>query len=69
MLNRARCHADADKSIRNDYSHPGLTTVNSVRFVLFEIKCVLVYNSTTFYFTDLFILYIFIQNTYADIKV
>ena len=49
--------------------HPGLTTVSSVWFLLFEIKRVLVYNSTIFYFTDLFILYIFIQNAYADKKV
>jgi len=34
----------------------------------FEIKRVLVYNSTILYFTDLFILYIFIQNAYADKK-
>ena len=43
--------------------------MSSVRFLLFEIKRVLVYNSTTFTFTDLFITYIFIQNAYADIKV
>ena len=41
----------------------------SIQFLLFEIKCVLVYNSTIFfYLTDLFILYFFIQNAYADKK-
>ena len=37
--------------------HTGLTRVSSIRFLLFEIKRVLVYNSTIIYFTDLFILY------------
>ena len=49
--------------------HPGLTRVSNIRFLLFKIKRVLVYNSTIFYFTDLFILYIFIQNAYAGKKV
>ena len=35
--------------------------VSSIRFLLFEIKRVLVFNSKINYFTDLFILYIFIQ--------
>ena len=48
--------------------HSGLTRVSSILFLLFEIKRVLVYNSTIFYFTDLFLLYIFIQNAYADRK-
>ena len=48
--------------------HPGLIRVSIIRFLLFEIKRVLVYNSTIFYFTDLFILCIFIQNAYADKK-
>ena len=40
-----------------------------IRF-LPEIRSVLViYNLTTFYYTDLFILYFFIQNAYADKKV
>ena len=47
--------------------HAGLTRVSSIRFLLFEIKRILVFNSIIIYFTDLFILYIFIQN--ADIKV
>ena len=49
--------------------HPGLTRVSSIRFLLFEIKRVFVYNSTIFYLTDLFILYFFLQNAYADKKV
>ena len=49
--------------------HNGLTRVSSIRFLQFENKRVLVYNSTIFYLTDLFILYIFIQNVYADKKV
>ena len=40
--------------------HTGLTRVSSIRFLLFEIKRVLVFNSIIIYFTDLFILYIFI---------
>jgi len=35
--------------------HPGLTRVRSIRFLLFEIKRMLVYNSTSFDLTDLFI--------------
>jgi len=49
--------------------HTGLTRVSSIRFLLFEIKRVLVYNSIIIYFTDLFVLYFFIQNAYADKKV
>ena len=43
--------------------HPesGLTRVNSIRFLLFEIKRVLVYNFTIFLCTDLLILFFFIQ--------
>ena len=48
--------------------HPGLTRVRSIRFLLFEIKRILVYNSTIFYLTDLSIQYFFIQNAYADKK-
>ena len=40
-----------------DETHPGLTRVRSIRFHLFEIKCLLVDNSTIFKLTDLFILY------------
>ena len=43
--------------------------MSSIRFLQFEIKRVLVYNSTIFYLTDLFILYLFIQNVHADKKV
>ena len=46
-------------------SHPG---VSSIRFLLFEIKRVLVFNSIIIYFTDLFILYTFIQNAFANQK-
>ena len=43
--------------------------INSLRnSILFEIKRVLVYNSTSFKLTDLFILYSFIQNVYANKK-
>ena len=38
-------------------SHPGLTRVSSIRFLLFEIKR-----------EDLFMLYFFLQNVYADKK-
>ena len=40
--------------------HPELTRERSIRFVLFEIKRVLVYNSTLFKLTDFFILCFFI---------
>ena len=42
-------------------THTGLTRVSSIQFLLFEIKRVLVFNSIIFYFTDLFILYIFLK--------
>ena len=47
-------------------SHTGLARVSSIRFLLFEIKRVLVFNSIIIYFTDLFI---FNQNAYANKKV
>ena len=40
--------------------------MRSIRFHLFEIKRVLVYNSTILKLTDWFILYFFIQNVYAE---
>ena len=46
--------------------HPELTRERSIRFLLFEIKHVFVYISTIFKLTDLFILYFFIQNVYAN---
>ena len=50
-------------------TQPGLTRVSSIWFLLFEIKRVLVYNSTIFKLTDLFIFFFFIQSAYADKKV
>ena len=47
---------------------PGLTRVKSLRFLLFEIKRGLVYNSTIFKLTNLFIFYFFIQNVNANKK-
>ena len=49
--------------------HPELTRERSIRFLLFEIKRVFVLNSTVFKLTDLFILYFYIQNVYANKKV
>jgi len=49
--------------------HPELTRERSIRFLLFEIKCVFVYISTIFKLTDLFILYFFIKNVYANKKI
>jgi len=49
--------------------HPELTRERSIRFLLFEIKRVFVYISTIFKLTDLFILYFFIQNVYANKKI
>ena len=49
--------------------HPELTIEKSIRFFLFEIKRVFVYNSTVFRLTDLFIQYSFIRNLYANKKV
>ena len=46
--------------IKNDSHHSHLTN---------QIKRVLVFNSTMINFTELFILYIFIQNAYANEKV
>ena len=49
--------------------HPELTRERSIRFLLFEIKHVFVYNLTVFRLTDLFILYFFNQNVYVNNKV
>ena len=49
--------------------HPELTRVRSIRFLLFEIKRILVYNSIIFKLKDMFILYFFIRNVYTDKKV
>ena len=49
--------------------HPELTRERRIRFLLFEIKRVFVYNSTVFRLTDLFILYFFVQSVYANKKV
>ena len=63
-------HVRSYKKFGPDISvHTRLTRVSSIRFLLLEIKRVLVFNSIIFYFTDLFILYIFIQNAYANKKV
>ena len=43
--------------------------MSSIRFLLFEIKRVLVFNLIIIYFTDLFMFYIFILNAYANKKV
>ena len=50
------------------WDHPELMIERSIRFLLFEIKRVFVYNSSVFRLTDLFILYFFIQNVYASKK-
>ena len=42
--------------------------MRSIRFLLFEIKRVLFYDSTIFKLTNLFILYLFIKSVYADKK-
>ena len=49
--------------------HTELTRVSSIRFLEYEIKRVFIFNSIIIYFTDLFILFIFIQNAYANKKV
>ena len=46
--------------------HTELTRVSSIRFLEYEIKRVFIFNSIIIYFTDLIILFIFIQNAYAD---
>ena len=48
--------------------YPRLTRVRSIRFLLFEIKHILVYNSTIFFLIDLSFQYFFIQNAYDDKK-
>ena len=45
-----------------------LARVSSIQFLIFEIKRVLVFHSTIYQLTDLFILYFFIHNEYADKK-
>ena len=55
--------------MKGEGGHTGLTRVSSVRFLIFEIKSVLVFDPIIIYFTDLFMLYIFIQNAYANKKV
>ena len=50
--------------ISNDSLEPRHTGLTSIRFLLFEIKRVLVFNSIIIYFTDLFILHI--QNAYPN---
>ena len=54
------------KNISVGLPYPGLTWVRCIQFLLFETKHVLVYNSTIFKLTILFILYIFVHNVYAD---
>jgi len=59
--------------VRNEFRkvnwfHPELTRERSHWFLFFEIKRVFVYNSTVFKLTDLFVLYFFIQNVYANKK-
>ena len=49
-------------------AHPELTRVRSIWFLLFEIKRVLVYNSTLSKLSDLYILYFFLQNVYVNKK-
>ena len=46
--------------------HPKLTRVRSIWFLLLEIKRVLVYNSTIFKLTDLFILYFHSKRIYRQ---
>ena len=48
--------------------YPGLTRVNSIWFLLFEIKRVLVYNSTIQKLTDFFIPYTFSFQIYMPSK-
>ena len=71
QLKITKCHV---LNVDNEYAskvtnHPGLTRVSSIRFLLFEIKRAFVFNSTIFYLTDMFIIYFFLQNAYADKKV
>ena len=49
--------------------YTSLTRVRNILFLLFEIKRAFVYISTIFKLTDLFILYFFIQNVYANKKI
>ena len=51
---------------KNWLKHPELTRERRIRSLLFEIKRVFVYNSTVFRLTDLFLLYFFIPNVYAN---
>ena len=59
-----RCYVSG-RYYRNEHlvDHPKLTRVRNIRYFLFEIKRVLVYDSTIFKLTDLFI-YTFSFKTY-----
>ena len=60
----------SQKTLIKPQSRPELTRVRSIWFLLFEIKRVLVNNSTIFKLTDLFIsCFCIIQNVYADISI
>ena len=49
--------------------HPELTRERWIRFLLFEIKCILVYNSTLFNRRGLSALYFLFQSVYVNKKV
>ena len=59
MLKQLKMHHIMLKKFSNcfDASHPGLTRVRGIRFLLFEIIRVLVFNETFFKLTGLFVLY------------
>ena len=67
-LSRLKLEDYEIKKVTFNKLHPELTRERSIRFLLFEIKRVFVYNSTIFKLTDLFTLYFFIQNVYANKK-
>ena len=54
--------------MKGGIGHTKLTKERSIWFIWFEIKSVFVFYSTIFKLTDLFMLYLFIQNVHANKK-
>ena len=68
VVNEKSLNIKKTKSSILSVVHPELTRVRNILFLFFEIKRAFVYISTIFKLTDLFILYFFIQNVYANKK-
>ena len=67
-LSRLKLEDYEFKKVTFNKLHPELTRERSIRFLLFEIKRVFVYNSTIFKLTDLFIFDTFSFKMYMPTK-